>query len=247
MKFLDGVEPINFEEVEHKYTTQKGEGLISVSTLVHEYVPLFDSTGEILIKKAAKDGITPEELKKQWDFERDSACLRGKTVHSEMEYWIDNKKIDKKGEFADVIKQIKKIDFRGQIKSETILYSEAMKLAGTVDLIDFYQDFNANILDLKSNKALKKTSFFTRGVGFEMMLYPINHLQSCNFVHYSLQLHIYAILLEEMGYWVNEKTLIYITPKERKIKLHPILPLRKEAISIKHYNWTQFKNKIKLD
>jgi len=237
MKFLDGVEPINFDEKEHKYTDKTGRELISVTTLIHLYQPIFDPTGEILINKAIKEGVTPEELRKQWDYERDAACERGTQAHKELEYWIDNGKIDKKGEYKDVVKQIKNIKFKGDLKSETILWSKKYGIAGTCDLFDFYDSNQVDIWDLKTNKSIKKTSFFRRGQGFEMMLPPIQHLQNANFIVYSLQLSIYELLVEELGFWVNNKTLIYVTPKTKEVKLIPVLPLRKEALAIiEHYH-----------
>lgn len=238
---------ISFEPVAHKYTDENGQELISVSTLIHKYTKEFDLDGSILKRCAEKKGVTPEELKAEWLKINKDSCDYGHGVHAEIEYFIKNGKIQKNGIYKDIVKKFKKIKFKGKLQSEVRLSNLNFRIAGTADLVEFVDNNIINLLDIKTNRALKKTSFFTRGVGFEMMLYPVQHLQSCNFVHYSLQLHIYAILLEELGYWVDEKTLIYITPKERQIKLHPILPLRNEAIAmIKHYNLTKFGKKITI-
>lgn len=240
MKFLDGVEPIIFKEKEHKYFTKSGKELISVSTIIKLYSQPFDPTGEILIRCAEKQGKTPDELRKEWDYERDSSCDRGHKLHKEAEYWIENKKIDKKGEFVDVIKQLKNIQFKGDLKSETILYDETLGLAGTADLIDIYNNCFIDLWDFKQNKAIKKSSFFRRGEGYQMMQYPIQHLMDCNYVHYSLQLTIYSLLLENAGYWINNTTLLYLTPKQRQLKQIPVPSLRKEALAIiNHYNKTK--------
>ncbi len=241
MKFLEGVEPIIFKEKEHQYFTPQGQELISASTLVHEYSPPFDPTGSILINKAEKLGISPEELRKQWDYERDSACERGTQFHKEAEYWVENRKVAPankyKGQYRDVIKQLKQITFKGTPITETVVYSVRLGLAGTIDLLDMYDTNKADIKDWKTNKALKFKSFFKRGLGYQKMLPPVGHLLDCNFVHYSLQLAIYEILMEENGYWINDKTLYYINPKTRIVEHHKVLPLRKEAMKIiNHFN-----------
>lgn len=228
MKFLDNKQ-IFFDPELHKYRLGQDD-YISASTLVKKYAPEFDADGTILARCAAKRGITPEELQKEWDDNRDDAGEYGTRFHAEAEYWVDTGKI-RKTEFSDIIKQLKKIKFRGKLRSETIIYSEELKIAGTVDLLDQYGD-ELNILDYKTNKQLKKTAFYSKETGYSKMLYPINHLMDCNFIHYSLQQEIYGLILEQYGYWVNEKILLYINPKTRKIEEHPIEPLRKEAQDI---------------
>lgn len=231
MKFLRGKNKIKFDPVEHKYTLD-GENFPSVSTLIHLYCPPFDPTGEIIARCAAKRGITVAELRKEWDFERDSACDRGHTLHSEAEHWIDTAEINEQGQYVETVRNISKIPFVGRLKSETVIYSENFKLAGTVDVIEQFPRKYCNIWDFKQNKKLSMKSFFERGKGYSYMLYPVNHLMNCNFVHYSLQLHIYALILEDNGYTVGEKRLIYVPPNTTEIQVHPVLELKAEAKAI---------------
>jgi hypothetical protein len=239
---------IRFEPEAHKYFTKDGKELISASTLVGLYKPEFDPTGEILSRCSAKKGITPEELQKEWDFERDSASERGNTFHDEAEHWVKTKTI-KEGKYKDVIEQLARLKFRGKLWAETKVFSKKLLVAGTIDLIDLYNKNQCSVIDYKTNKKLKTKSFFKKGVGFEKMLYPINHLMNCNFVHYSLQQEIYTLLLEEHGYWVNNKVLLYVNPETRLIEKHPIMPLRKEAQTIIEHHTCKGKdfNKIKYN
>ncbi len=235
MKFLPGVEPIEFKEKEHQYFS-KGKELISATTLIHLYVPPFDPTGEIIARCAARDGKTVDKLRAEWDLECTKKCDSGHVLHKQMEHWIDHRKI-LPGDFDDVVKQFAKFKFNGKLISETIVYSNTLGIAGTVDLIDHYGDNEADLLDFKQNKSLKKQSFFHRDKGgFEKMLHPVSHLMNCNFVTYSLQMCLYALLLEEYGCWVNEKTLLYLNPKTRVLERHATLNLRKEMEAIiEHY------------
>lgn len=231
--------PINqnltFKEDTHQYFASNGKELISVSTLIKFFSPKFDPTGQILIRCAEKKGISPAELKKQWENEKNEAADKGKNFHRQAEYWAKNKKIDRKGDYKDVVKQITKIPFEGSLYPEVAVASVELGIAGTIDLIDEYKKKQVNIWDWKTNKELKKKSFYRREGGYQMMLEPVSHLMDCNFVHYSLQLHIYGIILEDNGYWVNDKTIVYINPKNRLIELHPILPLKREAENIIDY------------
>ena len=79
-----GVE-IVFTENDHRYSSViNGKELeyTSGTTFVHKFFPEFDPTGEILRRKAAKLGKTPEALKAEWDANRDASCVFGTRVHS---------------------------------------------------------------------------------------------------------------------------------------------------------------------
>lgn len=241
MKFLNN-KIINFDAENHKYTLGKKE-LISASTLVKKYAPEFDPDGTILARCAEKRGISVEELRKEWDDNRDDAGDYGTRFHAEAEHWIDTKKV-RKSEFSDIVKQLKKVKFRGDLRSETVIYSEELGIAGTVDCLDIYGD-EIDIYDYKTNKKLKKSAFFSRETGYSKMLYPVSHLMDCNFIHYSLQQEIYGLILEQYGYWINEKILLYVNPKTRVIEHHPIQPLRQEAKDIiAHYTGNFERNDV---
>lgn len=79
-----GVE-IVFTEDDHRYSSVLNGREIeytSGTTFVHKFFPEFDSTGEILRRKAAKLGKTPAALKAEWDANRDASCIFGTRVHS---------------------------------------------------------------------------------------------------------------------------------------------------------------------
>lgn len=233
---------LTFDKENHKYFNKHGIEYISVSHLIELYRPKFDPTGEIIKRKAEKLGVSVQQLRKEWDDIRDNAAIKGTAIHKLAEDWINTGEWDKTSQYSNAIEQISKMEFKGQLHSETRIFSDKFGIAGTIDLIDEYKNKELNIWDFKSNKALKKKSFFSKEKrGYEMMLFPCEHLMDCNFVHYSLQLNIYSIIMEENGYWTNDKTLIYINPKTNLIELHPVLPLRDDALlMIKHYNRVKF-------
>jgi len=76
---------IEFFEDSHKYVSVlngKEIKYVSGTTFVHRFIPEFDPDGAILRRKAAKEGIAPEELKRQWDEKRDKSCVYGTNIHS---------------------------------------------------------------------------------------------------------------------------------------------------------------------
>lgn len=217
---IEAPKDIIFTPEDHVYRDLEGRQLISVSQLIHHFVPEFDPDGEILKRCAVKKGVTPEELKKEWEKINKDSCDYGHNVHSELEYYIDHKQI-RESPHKHIVEQFAKIKFKGLLQSETKIRSLKYRIAGTVDLIEFHDNDVISIYDFKTNKKLEKYSVFgTR------MLYPFTHNFSTNFLHYTLQLNTYAFLLEEMGYWVKNLTIFYIHPKKQIIETHSV-PFRR--------------------
>ncbi len=206
-----------FDEEKHRYTDINGNALISASQLVEKFVCPFDPNGEILLKCAQKKGISPEELRAEWEKINRESCEYGTAVHKSLEDFINTGQINKDDPNADIVREFAKINFTGKLQSEIKVASFTHKIAGTIDLIEFLDDTTINLLDFKSNKKLEKFSIFKN-----RMLFPFNRLYSTNFLHYTFQLGIYAIILEEMGFWINDMCLLYINPKTRKIEKHPV-------------------------
>ena len=73
-----------FDEACHKYTDSNRNEYISVTTLIHDYVPKFDEK-YWLHKKAREQGVTEKEIKRQWDRIKNEACDRGNKTHNGIE------------------------------------------------------------------------------------------------------------------------------------------------------------------
>lgn len=241
MKILS--KEIAFDPVEHKYTEIKtGKELISVTTLISKFKQEFDKDGSIIKRCAEREGISVEEMKNQWEKVKLEACIRGTSFHEQVEQFIKTGNIVD-GPDKDIVEKFAKIKFHGELKSEQVVYSLKDYIAGTVDLIEINPDKSINILDFKTNKELKKKSFFDRKKRrFSYMLPPVQHLQDCSFNNYQLQLNLYAYLLEEKGFWIDTLTILYINPKTRDVEIHDVQEMRKEIKQIIHY----YKNPPKV-
>ena len=169
----------------------------SVTTFIDGFFEKFDS------KKIAKKLVdthpkysnsTVEELIKEWK----DAADHGTFVHEEIENWINKQKIPSENKSKYGIRWLhqykKKSDL--DILSEIILFSEELKISGTVDILALnkYTD-KYDIIDWKTSKKINKKSF-NHKMGIKASTFNI---MDCNFSHYSLQLSLYRYILERLS------------------------------------------------
>ena len=157
------------------------------------------------------------EILQEWANKREASCIRGTKIHLEHEL----------GHLDGVTPEIQQLGLGGVFKpkqdnniilGDQSVYPElllsyiddTLKLAGQADLVIVDGD-SVYILDYKSNKEIKKTSFYDKKKKkSEMMKYPLNNLQDVNFWHYTLQLSTYAWMIEKALPDAKIKNLILI-------------------------------------
>ena len=222
---------IAFEKEEHKYIVKEtGQELLSVSTIIDLFKEPFDPDGSILIRKAKKLGVKPEELRAQWDKKRDDACDRGTLFHDSVEHLIKHKKI-LDNEYKDIVLKFKKKKPKGKLQSEVLLYSIEDGIAGTTDLVAWQNDNTFSILDFKTNEKL--TSYNPHG---KKLLPPLSHLFEHKLNLYTLQLNLYMYLIEKQGFWCNELHIIYVNHKTRDIEFIKVPQMYKEVkLILEHF------------
>jgi hypothetical protein len=84
---------IRFDELPHKYYIDgRTDGCISCTTLIHTFFGHFDADAVIENMVKSKNwkqskyyGSTPDEIKAQWDRERDAASTSGTNMHKNIE------------------------------------------------------------------------------------------------------------------------------------------------------------------
>ena len=111
------------------------------------------------------------------------------------------------------------------IYPELIVWDDCSEVCGTADIIEV-SGKKISVRDWKSNKELK-----FRGFMGEKLLYPLNHIENCNFNIYQLQLSLYGYMLELRGYEVTELVLHYT----RDNKDYPLEFMRDEVITMLNY------------
>ncbi|MEK6878401.1 MAG: PD-(D/E)XK nuclease family protein [Nanoarchaeota archaeon] len=222
-------ERIKFNVEKHLYSIGNKD-LISVSKFISLFKNPFDPDGEILKRCASKKGIPHEELKAEWEKTKQDACNFGTGLHTEIEHYIKNKEV-RNTKYKQILSEFSKLKFGGQLYSEVIIFDEEFGLAGTCDLVEYYPKTNSLYLhDWKSNKKLDKYSFWKN-----KMLPPIEYLDDCNFNLYQLQLSLYAYMLDNQGFWVDDLSIFHINKKTETIKKHEVDYKRKEVVLMLEY------------
>tara|TARA_R100000278_G_scaffold58355_1_gene47962 strand:- start:3613 stop:4353 length:741 start_codon:yes stop_codon:yes gene_type:complete len=185
---------IKFDPVKHRYTCEKtGKELISVTTLLGKYKPVFDKM-ENATRVANREGLDVEFVLDMWEQEKNRACDYGTSIHKVMEdYLVEGKEEDEYSTLYKSYDMWAKSLFRGygDFKSEEQLFDLDNFIAGTADLIYENKD-RFFIGDFKTNKRFNYTSTFN-----DYMLGPLCHLTVCEFNTYALQLSMYAYLYEK--------------------------------------------------
>ena len=248
---------IYFREHDHKYYDDDNNNYNSVTKIIHSLFPEFerDKMGYFVARKRLmkklgvtdKNAVPPKDVFKErelvfeeWETTKNDACDMGTQVHRycecklrgidfDMELTIDKGK--KLVKMADVflINLLKQYEF---IEAEKIIFRRPWHLAGTVDLI--MRNKNTNklcIFDHKTNKEIKMSdSYGGRGKLF------LNHIDNCNYYHYTLQLSLYKHMLLDGNYGDFEDCELGIFHyKIRKVRCYQLNDLAQEVKQIAEY------------
>jgi ATP-dependent exoDNAse (exonuclease V) beta subunit len=125
---------------------------------------------------------------------------------------------------------------------------EGLHIAGQADLI-CKQGNDISVLDWKTNKEIKKRSFFNKSKKKNVMMkYPLNNIEDSNYWHYTLQLSLYAYILQKLNPDFNIKSLKLVhIARDGKQTIYD-LEYRKNDVErmLKHYA-KQLKTRELLD
>lgn len=198
---------LQFEEKEHVYKVNN-EVFTPVSNIVKKFEVGFD-THQKAIEYSEKHGIPYDEVIAMWGNSNKSACDLGHDTHFFAERYFDNRNLKPSNGF-----EIAVVNFWNSlprhiipISSESRMFSSVYKYAGTSDNL-FYNTITKKIIisDYKTNKNLFKNF---RG---QTLLFPFDHLLDSPFNKYQIQLSLYQILIEDIGYDVEERWIVWLKP-----------------------------------
>ena len=232
---------IQFFEEGHKYIilTEPDVKYTSVTTWNHSHFPKFEADSIIdnmMKSKSWKEGhkywgLTPEQIKSQWNNNRDAVAGAGTDLHYEIECFNN----DKRFQFDYTNKELyeiymsdnklthdsKAIEWRYFInfvrdnphlkpyRTEWTVYHDDVKISGSIDMIYENPDGTLSIYDWKRAKLITRINNFNK-----FALPPqICHLPDSNFWHYALQLNTYkAIIEQKYGKVVKSLFLVRLHP-----------------------------------
>jgi hypothetical protein len=234
---------IQFFEEGHKYfiKSDPGSQYTSVTTWNHSHFPHFDANGVITNMMKGKNwkeghkywGMTPEEIKSQWNTNGASVSGAGTDLHFEIECFMNDKGIEcqythkelyqiyncdfikknkhesKSLEWQYFIEFIKDTPDLKPYRTEWTVYHEDLKLAGSIDMIYENPDGTLSIYDWKRSKDITRVNNFNKYAITDC----ICHMPDSNFWHYALQLNTYKAILEQK--YDKKITDLYL------VRLHP--------------------------
>jgi len=230
---------IKFYHKSHKYKYGKDE-LTSVTRFISKFFPEFEA--KELAKKLAsfpwakKQGKTMRTFLKEW---KETAEV-GTKIHEYMENYCKNTmqecdfeeilankeyKVQRGIEWLDKFLESKK---KYILLPEALVYDIPNKLAGTVDLIVVEENEDPvdkpyiTLIDWKSN------TNFTKNYDNQNGKEPISHLPNTKLSKYTLQLSMYAYMLEQQGE-AYVKELLLVELGDEKVKVHKVDYLKKEV------------------
>lgn len=212
---------VSFKEELHQYEViNTGQRLISATQLIDKYKPIFDEKGYIAKAIAKRDNKTVNEIYKQWETKKNNSLIKGTIIHNFLEKLVDNIKIVLNNDIK-ILNYFNKAtrvycntlqELKGELLTEFLLYNIELGIAGQIDLLEVLPDGSLNIYDYKTNENIEFTSKYKN-----KMLKDLNYLFDCSYIHYSLQLNVYRVMLEKAGYKVNGMFLIHIGEEEDNV------------------------------
>lgn len=162
----------------------------------------------------------------EWQKVNQESCERGTKIHAELENkYLKNKnctlnKYGLGGKFT--VNTNKSLEESNQdllnidrgVFPEYLIYRNSkdgkFKLAGQIDLLIKDGD-EITIVDYKTNRKLDFKSFYDSSLKKSTkMKYPLNNLDDCNFIHYTLQLSTYAWMIQQLNPKFVIKQLIIV-------------------------------------
>jgi len=252
---------IQFIEEGHKYTilTEPDVKYTSVTTWNHTHFPKFEA--DIIIENMMKGkgwkkghkywGLTADQIKAQWNSNKDAVSGAGTDLHYEIEcfqnekrlkiaytnkelykiYMSDNKKtLDIKAiewrYFIDFVREFPELK---PFRTEWLIYDDEVKISGSIDMVYENPDGTLSIYDWKRCKNITRINNFNK-----FGLPPqICHLPDSNFWHYALQLNTYkAILEKKYGKIIKELFLVRLHPDAEE-KTYELIKLPDLSTEIK--------------
>ena len=216
-------------------------GLLATQIWQPELLKKFDIDPQVFEEKT-------NEILKSWDDTRDEACGHGSYVHEIMETsFYGNTHFDLSnfgcpqicGDYT-CIKGNYHLDLDNGIYPEFLMSyvtPEGLRIAGQADLI-VKSGNDISVLDWKTNREIKKRSFYNSTKKKNVMMkFPLNNIEDCNYNIYTLQLSLYAYMLQKLNpdFNIKDLKLVHIS-RDAKQTVYD-LEYRKDDVErmLKHY------------
>lgn len=237
----DGLVP--FEESKYAFRSPTG--------IIKDFYEEFDSV--LQAKKYVKKHelkITWEQLVYAWEEISEMSSFDGTLLHGYGEALFNKWNMERPNHTKTIFVEnlYKKLTSKYILaKTELLIYSTKLRLAGQVDLLMRNKDRSEYyILDYKFLKEpLEKKSYYNKFTRkYKMMTGPFSRLMDTDFYHYSIQMEIYRYLMGELGKKVKSKTLMVVTNEGYElVEGHP-MRIWVDVSGTLHAKYRHYKNKL---
>jgi len=209
LSLFDSDQNFKFNPEIRRYT-YNNKPLLSVSNFIKGLHQEFDSDYWSKVK-AEELGITQEEILAQWDAKAKRSIEIGNFVHK----WIENYYNQVWTELPMDLEIIDRINHFNQVWGKNLykltpvcfekrVFSEKYGIVGVIDSIFLYKD-KVIIVDFKTNSKIITEN------RFQKMFAPFDKYDDCHFIHYSIQVSLYSLILRDMGIDVACGYLLHIS------------------------------------
>ena len=219
-----------FDPDAHKYTYH-GEQFISVTQYIQKFHKPFE-TEFWSKKKAEQRGVDQEVILQEWKKLNNYANEIGTDTHQWVEDYFNQiwKPIPSNLDLIHRINKFNKVFAKylhrlEPIKFEVRIFSKKWKIAGMIDSLFLYKG-KIYILDWKTNKQFTNDDH-PKG-RYEKLLEPFDQYWANHHNEYSIQLSLYALILEECGFEVGGAYLVHIGPGDEDASLIKAKDMRNE-------------------
>lgn len=194
---------MRFNEEKHSYIS---EDIVYTSgtAFIKKFAKPFDRI-KIGTKYAKKNKKTLEEVLQEWEQLGAEAIKKGIAFHKIKEQELletEHIVIDDEPHsvypcsYDNGDKVTESLKLEPGVYPELIVWSDRYRIAGQADYVEITKSGKINIKDYKTSKEIKLNSYKSWDDRPQMMSFPFNNLEDCNFNHYALQLNLYAYLIK---------------------------------------------------
>lgn len=192
-----------------------------------------------------------QNILNQWELDRQEACDNGIKKHKELEdQFNSNTKVEDLEtedlpEYRKAPKDLSKLEDGTYAELYLQLDLGTYILDGKPDLIS-KKGNTITIWDYKFVKHIDKRGHFNQKIkNITKMKFPLTTVEDINYKHYTLQLSLYAYMLQQINpeWEINKLILIHYTPKGKKQQIYVVDYLKEEVEKLLTY----YKKQYKLD
>ncbi len=218
---------------DHKYTYQS-KRFISVTQLISKFHKPFETDHWSKVK-AEEAGVPQDFILEQWKKLNEYANELGTSTHNWIENYF-NQVWQPLPSNIDVTSRINKFNILFAQKLHKLtpvifeqrIFSKKWKIAGMIDSIFIYNN-KIFIIDYKTNKK------FTTDLDCypENLLEPFDSYKKNHLNDYSIQVSLYALILEEVGIHIDKCYLMHIGPDTEAVlyKAHDFRPILEKYLN----------------